>query len=150
MEDKTFTQEQVNEIIAERIIRAKESTRKEYDGFIAPDDVAIKVNEATQELNDKLSSTEAELTELKTQLANKQAEIDKYATDAVKNRIASEYGLSQGVTEFLDGKDEEAIRASAEKLKALFVTPPPAASREEPITDTHTQALKDVLKQIKQ
>lgn len=142
------TQEQLDAIISERLRRERETIKKEYEGFLSPDDAAKKYEgylspeDVKTKYSGYLSPEDA---------AKKDARIKQYETDSVKTRIAHETGLSYEAIGFLKGDDEEAIKKSAESLKALVgssVTAP-LASTESGAADAQTAALKTTLKNLK-
>ena len=109
------TQEQLDAIVGERVSRAKDSARKEFEGWISPEDMAKQ----TEDLNSMIKALTDEKTALETQLTEKNGQIAKYETDSVKTKIAREFGLSYEAIGFLQGEDEDTIRKSAESLKSL-------------------------------
>lgn len=149
------TQEQLDAIIGERINRARESTRKEYEGWISPDDFAKK----TEELNGKVTSLSNALTK-----ANEEAEVNKkalterdskikaYEAASVKTRIAHELGLSYEAINFLQGEDEESIKKSAEALKSLVgsnkYVPPLKDNEPKQEKDESKDAIRNLAKAI--
>ena len=129
------TQEQLDAIISDRLKRESEKIRKEYDGFLSPEDAAKKYE-------GYLSPEEA---------TKKDAKIKGYETDSVKTRIAHELGLSYDAIGFLKGDDEDSIRKSAETLKSLVgnTVTAPLASTETSVTRAEDAALKNTLKGLK-
>lgn len=150
MEFKTIeTQEQFDAMVKDRIERAKEAARKEFDGFIAPNKV--------KDLNDQIASLTATVNSQKEQIdkhdqdiADRDAKIKSYETASVKSRVAHELGLPYDSVQFLMGEDEEAIRKSAESfsgiLKAQNVAP--LASQEPNGKDDVNNAYKQMLNQM--
>ena len=142
------TQEQLDAIISDRLKRERDTIKKEYEGFMSPDDVAKKYagylspDDEKAKYKGYLSPEEA---------AKKDAQIKGYETDSVKTRIAHEAGLSYEAIGFLRGEDEEAIRKSAESLKALVgnTTTAPLASTEVAMESAENTAIKNVLKGLK-
>lgn len=122
-EDKTFTQEEVNALIGKARQEGKEVGKKEFEGWISPNDLSAKLSELT----DQISTLTGEKEALQTQLTEKDGKIAKYETDSVKTKVARELGLSYEAVDFIQGDSEEAIRQSAETLKGLvsskFVPP---------------------------
>ena len=121
-EDRTFTQEEVNKLVGQARLEGKDAGRKEFEGWISPDELAkqtAELNEQLTSLNDQLKTLSDEKTNLQTQLAEKDGTIAKYEMDSVKTKIARDCGLSYDAIGFLQGEDEEAIRKSAESLKNL-------------------------------
>ena len=117
------------------------------------------------EKNDKLKEAEKQLgtlqttntalegkkAEWETQVAELNGKIKAFETAALKSRIAHEAGLPYDLAGRLTGDTEEAIKADAEKLSALFKSAKP----KEPLKDTEPQniggidaAYKQLLKQI--
>ena len=116
------TQEQLDAIVGERVARAKDSARKEFDGWISPDALAKQtenLNTQLGSLNDQLKALTEEKAALESQLTEKNGQIAKYETDSVKTKVAREFGLSYEAAEFLRGDTEEDIRKSAESLKGI-------------------------------
>ena len=142
------TQEQLDAVLGERLKRERETVRKEFDGFLSPEDAAKKYagylspDAEKEKYKDYLSPEEA---------AKKDAKIKGYETDSVKTRIAHEAGLSYDAVNFLKGEDEDSIRKSAETLKSLIGASnvAPLASTESSISNAQEVALKNTLKGLK-
>lgn len=119
------TQEQLDAIVGERVARAKDSARKEFEGWISPEDLKKQtagLNDQLNSLNDQLKTLNDEKAELTNKLTEKDGQIAKYEADSVKTKIARESGLPYEAIGFLQGDTEEAIRKSAESLKSLVGT----------------------------
>ena len=124
-EERTFTQEEVNKLVGQARLEGKEIGRKEFEGWISPEEMAKKTEEINSQitgLNDQLKTLTDEKETLRTQLTEKDGTIAKYEIDSVKTKIARETGLSYEAIEFLKGDNEEAIRESAEALKNIVGT----------------------------
>lgn len=148
------TQEQLDAIISERIARAKDATRKEFDGWFSPDEVNVK----TSALTDKVSTLESALNSANEELANNKALIAEkdealrvHELRSVKTRIAHENGLTYEAISFLQGDNEEAIRESAKTLKTLVGsnTIAPMANKEPRGADTTGAAYKELLANLR-
>lgn len=116
------TQEQLDQVIGERISRAKENARKEFEGWLSPDEFTSKTSEITarvEELNKQLLAAQEQIADHDKAMADKDAQLKNYEIGSVKTKIANEYGLSYNAIEFLKGEDEDSIRESAEHFKAL-------------------------------
>ena len=107
-EAKTFTQEELNAIVSERIARVK----AKYEGFEelkAKADKFDELEEANkselQKANDRAAKLEAELASIK-----KSEEIR-----LIKEKIATETGIPASL---LTGETEDACREQAEAIKA--------------------------------
>ena len=141
------TQEQFDSMIGERLKREGEKIRKEYEGFLSPDDVTKKYegylspDEVTEKYKGYISPDEAAL---------KDAKIKGYETHSVKTRIAHELGLSYEAIDFLKGEDEESIRKNAEILKGLVgnKTAPPLANPEGNNGSSVDASLRNMVKNL--
>ena len=142
------TQEQLEEVLKDRLKREGDKVRKEFEGYLSPNDAAEKYK--------GYLSPEAEKEKYKNHLspeevAKKDAKIKEYETDSVKTRIAHELGLSYEAVGFLRGDNEETIRRSAESLKGLVGASniAPLASTEGVLSDAKDTALKNTLRGLK-
>lgn len=116
------TEEELNAFFGERAAQAKRSARKEFEGWISPDEMEKQSKELSTRVNDlseQLKTLETEKATLQAQLDEKNGTIAKYEIDSVKTKVAREIGLPYGAIEFLQGDSEEAIRQSAETMKGL-------------------------------
>ena len=142
------TQEQLEEVLKERLKRERETVKKEFEGYLSPDDVAKKYTgylspeDVEKKYKDYLSPEE---------VAKKDAKIKGYETDSVKTRIAHELGLSYDAVGFIKGEDEESIRKSAEALKGLVggSAAAPLADLEHNPGAATDAALRSTLKSMK-
>ncbi len=141
------TQEQFDAAIGDRIKREGDKVRKEFEGFLSPEDVAKKY--------EGFLSPEQEKEKYKNYLspedvAKKDAVIKQHETNSAKMRIAHEMGLPYDAVGFIQGEDEEGIKKSAEALKGLVGAGnvPPLASPEEG-NNSVDAGLKNVLKGLK-
>ena len=142
------TQEQLEEVLKERLKRERETTEKKYESYLSPEDVEKKYKDhlspdaVKEKYKDYLTPEEA---------AKLNAKLKGYETDSVKTRIAHEMGLSYDAVGFLSGEDEESIKKSAEKLKGLVgaTNIAPLASTEQALENEKDTALKNTLKGLK-
>lgn len=117
------TQEQLDAIILERIARAKEAVKKDFEGFLSPDDFTKK----TEALNSEIEKLKADLSEsnekikgFNAQISERDAKIKEYEVSSVKTKVAAELGLDYKLVSRISGNTEEEIRKDAESLKELF------------------------------
>lgn len=148
------TQEQLDAIIGERVTRAKEATRKEFDGWLSPDDVNAKTSELAgrvSTLESALNSANEELNTTKALVAERDETIKGHVLQTEKTRIAHEMGLSYDAINFLQGDDVDAIKANAEILKNLVGANNtlPLANHEPKSKDSKTEALKEVVTNLR-
>ena len=136
-DEKLFTQEEVNKLVGTARLEGKDAVRKEYEGWISPDEYSKKTEDLNTQLNglnDQIKTLNDEKAAFEAQLTEKDNKIAKYEIDSVKTRIAREFGLEYEAIGFLQGEDEEAIKKSAETLKSLVGTrkAPPLGNPEKP------------------
>ena len=146
-EDKTFTQEEVNKLVGQARLEGKEIGRKEFEGWISPDEL----QKQTSSLSEQISALTGEKETLQTQLTEKDSMIAKYETDSVKTKVAREFGLSYEAAEFLKGETEDAIRQSAESLKGIVgkaYTPPAYEPDPAPRGDSSAAAWSKMAKDL--
>lgn len=117
------SQEELDAMFKERVTRAKESTRKELeDKFSDYEELKAKAESLTTQVNDltnALNDAKSTGDETAKTIEELNAKVAKYETDSVKTRIANEVGLGYDAISFLQGEDEESIKASAEALVGL-------------------------------
>lgn len=150
------TQEQLNEIIAERLNRAKEAAAKQYTGYMSPDEVAqqtselsSKINTLQTQLNDSLEAEKS----LKASIEAKETELNKAKLAVTREATIRKYNLSHEAAEFLTGTNTDELEANAEKLKKLsgVHNGMPLASTEKEITKdgARHESLKAMLNEMK-
>lgn len=147
------TQEQLDAIIGERVARAKDAVRKEFDGWISPDDLTTKTSELTSRvstLESALNSANEELNTTKSLIAEKDATIQGHVLQTEKTRIAHEYGLSYDAIKFLQGENADEIKASADALKHLVGANnvPPMANTERPASGSTDAAFLNMARDL--
>ena len=146
-EEKTFTQEELEEKLKERLGRAEKKHAEE----IAKKDAEIeKLNKDFTELKQSYSSYDADKAKTTEEIDGLKAKLKEYETASAKRKIADEIGLDTKALEFISGETEEEMKASAEKLKALTgTTAPPLASSEKPNVNKVDAALMELNNKIK-
>lgn len=142
------SQEELNNIIKDRLKRERENTEKRYEGFISPEDHQRALNEANKAYDDLKKAHEGDEKTIADLMAKNQA----YETASLKSRIAHEVGLSYEWIDRIGGTDEASIRSDAESLKKLVgmsSAPIPTKSTEvdKPV-DSKTLGFKQVLSGI--
>lgn len=145
------TQEQFDAAIGERLKREADKVRKEFEGYLSPDDAARKYagylspEDEKKKYQGYLSPEEA---------AKKDAKIKGYESSSVKTRIAHETGLPYEMAARLSGETEEDIRKDAENLvkligKQQFVQPLASTEPYVPSANDTREALKRTLNGLK-
>ena len=115
------SQEELNNVIGERLRRERETVTKEFEQKIAEKDTEINkfkndletVNKSLEDANTKIAGIP--------DLENK---IKAYETASVKSKVARETGIPYELAERLTGATEEELRKDAEALKKLMGTNP--------------------------
>lgn len=148
------TQDQLDAIVGERVARAKETARKEFDGWISPDELTKQtadLNERMGVLDTQIKTLTEEKETLTNQLAEKDNAIAKYEADSVKTKIAIEAGLRMEYASRLRGENEEEWKADAAALakdfKAAHTAPPLGNPELEAKGKTTKDQLQDWLEQ---
>ncbi len=143
------TQEELDNIIKDRLKRERETTQKRFEGWVSPDDHQKALADVNKAFDDYKKSKEND----EKTIADLTAKNKAYETASLKSRIAHEVGLSYEWISRIGGEDEASIRADAESLKKLVgsgSTPLPTKSTDSSQPDASKQALKSVLNGIKQ
>lgn len=149
-ENTTFTQEELNKIVSERIKRAQAKTEelenrvKELEEERAGLLSTIKANnQLLIEKDGLISAKEAEFAEL-------QKVSDEYKASQLKAQIAVRNGLPYDLAKRLQGSDEESLQADAERLSAFVKQKQVIAPMKsnEPEVDSRTASMRQVLQQL--
>ena len=128
------TQEELDNIIKERLKRERESTQKRYEGWISPEDHQKALDASNKAFDDFKKAHESD----EQTIADLTAKNKAYETATLKSRIAHEVGLSYEWIDRIGGEDEESIRKDAESLKKLV------GAGTQPIPTKNTEAGEDV------
>lgn len=146
------TQDQLDAIVGERVARAKEAARKEFDGWVSPDELTKQtadLNERMGVLDTQIKTLTEEKEALTNQLAEKDNAIAKYEADSVKTKIAVEAGLRMEYASRLRGENEDEWKADAAVLakdfKAAHQAPPLGNPEPKPEEKSTKDQLQDWL-----
>lgn len=141
------TQEELDNIVKERI-------RREREKFGDYDDLKKRVSELESEngaLKATVKETKQTIAKSDTQITELQGQVSNYETANLRTRIALQNGLPYDLADRLQGADEEALRADAERL-AGFMRPAthqaPLRDTEPPIGDDKTMQMKQMLREL--
>lgn len=141
------TQEELDNIVKERI-------RREREKFGDYDDLKKRVSELESEngaLKATVEETKQTIAESDAQITELQGQVSNYATASLRTRIALQNGLPYDLADRLQGADEEALRADAERLAGFMrpATPQaPLRDTEPPIGDDKTVQMKQMLREL--
>lgn len=144
------TQEEYDNLVKERIDRAKKSEREKFAGY---DDYKTKAEKYDTDIKAKDEKYNTDIKAKDDEIAELNKKIKQYESDSAKAKVLSEFGLSQDLKNRIFGDDEEALRADAQKLQQIIgvqKTQPLADPESEDDTeDDERTALKKTLKTIR-
>ena len=113
------TQEQLDEIIRDRIARAEAKAQEKYADYDSLKAQLSEKDEQITALSSQLKETTDKVAGYDEQIKELEGKISAYATDAVKTRVAHEMGLPYEYVTRLNGSNEEEIKADAKVLKDI-------------------------------
>lgn len=116
--EKTFSQAELDAIIADRLKREREKY-KDYAELKKAAEEYQKLKESQMSEQEKL---QAKLAEYERQLLEKEREAAEARLESLKLRVLDEMGLPKAWTSRIFGTTEEEIRQDAEELKKLLGT----------------------------
>jgi hypothetical protein len=116
--DKTFTQAELDAIIADRLQREREKT-KDYADLKKAAEEYQKLKEAQMSEQEKL---QAKLADFEKKLLEKEREAAEAKTETLKLKILDEFGLPKSWAGRIFGTTEAEIRSDADELKKLLGT----------------------------
>lgn len=152
---KIETQEALDAIIKERLNRAEEKWKKQYETYTSADDVAkikAKYEKQINDLNASYAEKDKAYADFDKTKADLETKIATYETNSVKMRVAHETGLPYEMVDRLKGTSEEEIKKDAESLVALIGNQnkvPPLANHDITKSDTTMEAYKKMAKCLK-
>lgn len=140
------TQEEFDNLVKERIDRVKKTEASKYAGF---DDFKAKAEKYDTDIKAK----EDEITAKDNTIAELNAKVTKYERDSVKAKVLKEFGLSQDLSKWITGDDEDSMRANAQELQQIVgiqkTQPLADPESEDEEADDERTALKKTLKTLR-
>jgi chromosome segregation ATPase len=141
------TQEELDNIVKDRIERAKKSVEEKYKDFDAFKEKAEKYDTDIAAKDDEISKSKKSIQDL-------EAKVRKYENDSAKTKIATEVGLPISMADRLRGDTEEELKKDAESLKASLKSSYGAAPLADPEPsggdgDDENESYKKMLKGIR-
>ena len=118
------SQEQLDEIIKDRLARSEKKWQEKFSGYLSPEEVKAQTEDLQKKIDELGNSLNGATEKAKADadmIASLEAKNKSYETASVKSRIAYEVGIPFELANKLSGETEEDIRKDAEKLKP-FVT----------------------------
>jgi len=135
-EPKTFTQEQVESMIRERVAHVKHEAPSDYEELKAK---AAKYDETEEANKTELEKAKEEAEKAKAEAATLKAESERRQ---IIDKVSTETGVPASVLSRMTGNDEEEMTANAEAIKAgIPAYPSVQAGKPNPPTMTKDQIL---------
>lgn len=117
--NKTFSQEELNSIVSDRLNKEKSKYEKQIEELTAKtnsyEQQIANFTSQLEEINKKAATSDEEL-------KAKESKIQEYESAALKMRIAHEFEIPYELANRLSGNTEEEIKADAEVVKKLLGT----------------------------
>ncbi|MBQ6722488.1 MAG: hypothetical protein IJQ88_10015 [Clostridia bacterium] len=136
------TQEELNNIIGERLKRERETVTKELQEQITAKNGEIsKAKTDLEALNKKLEEANQKISGIPAL----EEKIKGYEKASVKSKVAREIGIPYELAERLNGETEEDIRKDAESMKKLIGANTPTAPLKN--TESGSGVGGDIIKQ---
>lgn len=113
------TQEQLNEVIKERLEQKERMVQESYANYMSPEDqekLKRGFEEEIAKLQKQFEDEKAAAAGLQSQIEAANAEVNKARLDAARIKIATEYGIPIELSGRLMGDSEEALREDAKTL----------------------------------
>ncbi|MDO4800615.1 MAG: DUF4355 domain-containing protein [Prevotellaceae bacterium] len=146
------TQEELDAVIGDRLRRSEEKWQKKFEGFMSPDDVTAKTSELEKQISDltnALDGANKKAAAHEKELAERDSKIKGYELSATKHKVAHELGLAYDAIGFLQGEDEESIKASGEALKNLVGAKHSSVEfNNEPNTNNKNDSIKKLAQSL--
>ena len=114
------TQEQLDEVIKDRLARSEKKWQEKYAGYLSPEEVETRTQDLQKQIDELGNSLNGATEKAKADaeiIAGLEAKTKSYETASVKSRIAHEVGIPFELANKLSGETEEDIRKDAEALK---------------------------------
>ena len=116
-EEKTFSQEELNSIVSDRLNKEKEKFDKQLKELTeknnAYEQQIAAFTSQLEEVNKKVAAHDSEIKE-------RDGKIKAYETQHIKMRVAHEVGIPYELANRLSGDTEEDIKKDAESIKGLL------------------------------
>lgn len=135
LEKPITTQEELDQLITDRLSREREAAKKRYADYDELKTKAADYEKRIAELTGAAEAAAKKYRDYDKTLADLQTKVHGYETDSVKTRIAHETGLPWGMASRLAGESEEDIRKDAEALKQMIGSQTPTAPSKSTETE---------------
>lgn len=147
------TQEEFDSRIGDRLKRSEEKWQKKFEGYLSPEEVESKTSALEKQLIDATNALDAaskKVANHEKELSERDSKIKGYEINSMRLRIAHESGLSFDAVDFIQGDDEETIRASVDKFKSVVgkTSPSPSFSNEPDVSNSKDVSIKKLAQSI--
>lgn len=128
MEFKAITtQEELDNVIKDRLARQKETIESQYQDYETIKSEKEKLEKQVGVLNETINATNEKYANHDTDLSELNAKLKDYEMSSMKTKIALQYGIPYDLAGRLVGEDEETLTKDAEKLASLVKQKEPIA-----------------------
>jgi hypothetical protein len=143
------TQEQLNEVIKDRLEQQERVLKKGFEGYKSPDEVGEITASFEKQLAELQSKADQQKADLEEEVRQAKAGAEAARMENLRMKVASEYGIPAELAQRIEGTDEESIRADA-KVFAQFTTSPvtPQATPERPVGDSTEEAFRSLSQKL--
>lgn len=146
------SQDQLDQILGERLKRERESTAKKYADYEDLKKRSAEYEAQINTLNKSLDDAAKKAADHEKTVGELQAKISAYETNSVKMRIAREMGVPYELAGRLSGDSEDAIREDAKTLSQYVSkthSAPPLRDSETGSGEGSDSIYRQVLKGLK-
>lgn len=144
------TQEQLNEVLKERLESERNSVKKEYEEKYKDFDTYKSQVETFANEKKGLEDTIKDLQGKADSYATLEKEKKRLENDSLKVRIALKNGIPYDMAMRLTGDDEESIEKDAKNMaQFMHVSAPPLRNPEAKATEAGEEAYKNLVKGLK-
>ena len=141
-----MTEDGLNAIIKDRVKQAEAGIKSKYADYDT-------IKNSLSVLQTEKATLEGTANTYKTQLEDAQGKLKVLELESLKTKVSIEAGLPMNLRDRLHGETEEELKNDAESLVKLIgkpATPPPLRINEpETAGDEKTQALKNIVKNLR-
>lgn len=144
------TQEELDNIISERLKREREKLTKQFADYDELKTKNVDLEKELTELKKSLESSASNKTELEKQIEELTGKVKANDLSSLKIKYAFENGIPYHLAGRISGDDEESIKADAQSLSDFFKSPtPPPLKNTETNTKGEDVAYQNILKGLK-
>lgn len=145
------TQEELDQIIENRLARQKETLEKQFADY---DQLKTRNEELENEIGNlraTINDTNEKAKNYDTVISDLNAKISGYETANLRTKIALKNGLPLDLADRLVGEDEESLNTDAQRFAGFVKSAepvPPLGSYEPPLDNDEDSAYKSLIKNL--